>query len=114
MKKMLRACGVLLPLWSACGDPGSTSGTPLTDTSSSDTAGDGLAFDVDVGDWDGENAYQDDDFDDVPDDVDNCLGIYNPNQADADRDQPVFLQRGAGEGDGAFQRFGAHDDDLVP
>lgn len=86
MKKILRVSWLLLPLWSACGDPGSSGSMPMTDTISDSASTSDLDFDIDVGDWDGANAYRDDDFDDVPDDVDNCVGIYNPNQADADRD----------------------------
>lgn len=71
----------------ACSTPGSGGGPGLADTRS---AADGDAsvygFDVDVAGFDGANPYEDLDFDDVPDLVDNCPGIYNPNQADSDGD----------------------------
>lgn len=70
-------------LLGACGDAGSSPGTQGDTTR--DTSAD-IATDVDVGDWNGENPYEDEDFDEVPDDVDNCVGIYNPNQSDVDRD----------------------------
>jgi hypothetical protein len=78
-------CWMGLALLCACSDPDTSPGVQADATDTRD----GLAQDaddVDVGDWDGGNPYDDNDFDDVPDDVDNCVGTYNPNQADADRD----------------------------
>jgi len=93
MKKMWTSTGFGMGLCAAvvgCSEPGGT-GAAFTevgsDTRSEVTNPDGIDFDgIDVGDYDGANPYEDLDFDEIPDAVDNCRGIFNPNQADTDLD----------------------------
>ncbi len=91
MKKMWTSAGWGLGVCAAvigCSEPGGGSGaTDARSDTRSDTSSEVLDFDgIDVGDYDGANPYEDLDFDEVLDAVDNCRGIFNPNQADTDDD----------------------------
>jgi hypothetical protein len=74
----------------ACSTPGSSGGPGQVDARPDapglDSDAPTYGFDVDTTGFDGANPYADLDFDEVPDLVDNCPGIFNPNQADSDGD----------------------------
>lgn len=75
------ALSSLVPI--GCSEPGGTAAQPQGDARDATAASDADGSDADGSD---ASPYLDEDFDEVPDLVDNCPGLFNPNQADADRD----------------------------